>query len=67
MFSLFQRNKPYLCTPFSQLEVDTDIEKAKFNKGTEFIVPFFSCSLSFALKSSLKSHQMKTFFVQKSQ
>ena len=32
--------------------------------GAEFVVPFFSRSRSFALKLSLKSHLMTTFFVQ---
>ena len=32
--------------------------------GTEFVVPFSSRSRSLALKSSLKSHQMTTLFVQ---
>ena len=35
-----------------------------FHQGTEFVVPFSSRSHSLALKSSLKSHQMTTFFVQ---
>ena len=32
--------------------------------GTEFVVPFSYRSCSLALKSSLKSHDMTTFFVQ---
>ena len=35
-----------------------------FHQGTEFVVPFSSRSHSLALKSSLKSHQMTTLFVQ---
>ena len=32
--------------------------------GAEFVVSFFSGSHSVALKSSLKSHQMTSFFIQ---
>ena len=34
--------------------------------GTEFVVPFSSRSRSLTLKSSLKSHQMTTLFIQNS-
>ena len=41
--------------------------KITIDYGAEFMVPFFSGSRSIALKSSLKSHQMTTCFVQNDQ
>ena len=34
------------------------------DKRAEFVIPFFSCSRSLALKSLLKDHQTTPFFIQ---
>ena len=47
------------------IEVDISIFYVKSHFGAEFVVSFFSGSRPLALKSSLKSHQMTTFLIQK--
>ena len=62
----FAKNIFYIWKSFCHLDManSTEINLWSCNLGAEFVVPFFSSSWPLALKMSLQSHQMTSFFIQ---